>query len=125
MRESISEKGKHPEISDFVIDKDVKIRKNLRRIRLAKSIKVVDIAKCLNISTNQYSNLESGKSKLNLIQLFTIIESLDCPLNKVFNFVDDDNKSLIEKINQLQEDMVQLKDHNRLLMKEIQNRVRS
>ncbi len=111
--------------SQFILDQDERIRNNLRRIRLDKPMRVVDMARQLNISTNQYSNLELGKSKLNLHQLFAIIQILECPYASVFDFVEEYSQSLKDEIEQLKLEIIQLKDHNRLLMKEVQSQAHS
>ncbi|HSR54281.1 MAG TPA: helix-turn-helix transcriptional regulator [Acidobacteriota bacterium] len=56
----------------------------IRQIRIAKEIKVQDIAKHAGIPASSYSCLEGGRYKINLDNLFRILQALDADITDVW-----------------------------------------
>ena len=56
----------------------------IRQIRIAKEIKVQDIAKQAGIPASSYSCLEGGRYKINLDNLFRILQALNADITDVW-----------------------------------------
>ncbi len=56
----------------------------IRQIRIAKEIKVQDIARHAGIPASSYSCLEGGRYKINLDNLFRILQALDADITDVW-----------------------------------------
>lgn len=56
----------------------------IRQIRIAKEIKVQDIARHAGIPASSYSCLEGGRYKINLDNLFRILQALDADISDVW-----------------------------------------
>lgn len=63
--------------------------KNIRRIRISKGIKVLDIAKKTGIPASSYSCLEWGRYKLNLDNLFRILHAIGADIVHVWPMADN------------------------------------
>lgn len=58
---------------------------NLRKIRLAKGVTQLHIAKKLNVTSMTYSRLESGESKIDVERLRVIAKALDVEVHIFFD----------------------------------------
>lgn len=69
----------------------------IRQIRIAKEIKVQDIAKHAGIPASSYSCLEGGRYKINLDNLFRILQALDAHITDVWPHGDVEGADIIDE----------------------------
>lgn len=84
--------------------------KNLRRIRIGKGIKVLDVARKTGIPASSYSCLEWGRYKLNLDNLFRILHAIGADITDVWPMAHRQSqeavtKEHIRKVLEASEDM--------------------
>ncbi len=60
------------------------VRKRLRRLRLAKNIRITQINRQAGIPCSSYSDMEAGVYKINLDNLFRILGVLEADINDVW-----------------------------------------
>jgi transcriptional regulator with XRE-family HTH domain len=61
-----------------------KLGENLKRIRLDKNIKQVEIAKMLNVDRSFISNIENGKTNPTLSTITSLAKALGVSTNELF-----------------------------------------
>ena len=97
-------------------EKQERMGKKIKLLRIAKSIRQSEAAQALNISQAHLSNIERGRNIITLENLFKLSELLDCPVSEFFSEVD--NKKTEEKSELTAEEMqVMLKLMKKALMK--------
>lgn len=67
-----------------------KLGKNLRFIRLSKSIKQNEIAYRCNFDKSSYNNIEAGKRNITILNLLKIAKALDVKIEDLFINLNDD-----------------------------------
>ena len=120
MRKIVTERGQTVEVSILPESQVKEILNNIQRIRKDKNIKIKEIAAKMDISDNQYSNLENGRSKITVLQLFFIIDILSCSLNEVFNFGEEISDEVKAELQRLAIEIQSKQNYIRLLENENQ-----
>ncbi len=62
------------------------VRKRIRKLRLDRGIKLVELASRANIPTSSYASMETGQCRISLDRLFTIIGALEIEITDVWPF---------------------------------------
>ena len=73
---------------------------SIRRIRLAKGLRVQDMAERSGIPLGSYSCLETGRYRINLENLFRIINVLGVDISEVWPKWSEESRPPVEKVNE-------------------------
>jgi len=87
------------------LDEHIGVR--MRRARTHKGYSLEQVAEWLDISKQQVSRLEHGKSRLSVVQLYQISRGVDLPLSWFFEGFEDDTDEVKWVSNMVGEDRSQ------------------
>lgn len=66
------------------LDIRVIVGANIKRIRKSKRMRQLDLANCLNLTSNSITHMELGKQNISLYHLQDIANALGVPVTKLF-----------------------------------------
>ncbi|MFK5987029.1 MAG: helix-turn-helix transcriptional regulator [Pseudomonadota bacterium] len=85
----------------------------LRRLRNRKHYSLEQVAEWLNLSKQQVSRLEHGKSRMSIVQLYQIARGFNIPISWFFEEFKDDINEVKWVSNMVREDRAQWQPSNK------------
>lgn len=69
---------------------------HIRILRIKKKLKQIDVADHCSFSQSGYNQIENGLRNVSIFTLFKIAQTLDVPLQKIVEIIDDEYSFIVK-----------------------------